>query len=232
MRKIFFVITMLFIFNLGVKANTCDTKEVSRLIELANRVRINYDVGKIWVENFAAHESVMDKVEVDNFYLTIYNLTEDLFVIITNNKNDDETVVIYEDLKDGKYSLDTRDNLFEITEYTFRVYAKNDPCKMRELRTIKYTKPITNQLYFFETCQKNLDVPVCQQYITKKLNINFSELDEYIENYKKNNIGVVTTKKVNNEKSFIDKYKYYILGLGVVVFGSLTFFVIKKRRNL
>lgn len=226
MRKIFLVVTMLFIFNLGAKANTCDSKEVKRLTELANRVKVNYEYEKTNLPDYNGLKVYDEKLNI-----SIYNVVEDIYIIMTNNVNDEEEVILNSDTDEGKYTLVSRD-FYNIVEYNINIYARKDACKSRKLKTIKFIKPKRNQNFLHEACKGNENIPVCNEFITKNPVVDTLGLSEYIENYKKGKITSTTTKSNNKSDFNIKDYQnYIIIGSLVVVGGAVALIIIKKKRG-
>lgn len=238
MKKIILIICI--ILNLSLldvdAASTCDATEISRLNGIASKVKVNYEIEMKTVENenykIDGGEPTM---EVPNVILDIYNMTDDIFIIVSNNLNNTTKTIVYSDTDNGKYKLDTYDNFNRIANYTFDIYAKSEPCKPRKLNSITYTKPIENPLYSFDACQDNLDVPLCAQFVTEvDSNRDLSKLDEEISNYRKNMNSTTTTKKSDTQSGamdFVKENKYYIIGGSLLVLGIITGLIIWKKRR-
>lgn len=240
MKKIILIICI--ILNLSLldvdAASTCDATEISRLNGIASKVKVNYEIEMKTVENenykIDGGEPTM---EVPNVILDIYNMTDDIFIIVSNNLNNTTKTIVYSDTDNGKYKLDTYDNFNGIAVYTFDIYAKSEPCKPRKLNSITYTKPIENPLYRMDICQNNLDVPLCAQFVTEvDASRDLTKLEEEISNYKNTLNNKVTTNKNNPSDNdtldFVKENKYYIIS-SVLIVGALVggLIVWKKRSN-
>ncbi len=239
MRKIILILSMFLSLSI-LKVNaatTCDATEISRLNSIASKVKINYEIEKKIVENENYKiDGGQPTMEVPNVLLDIYNVTDDIFIMVSNNLNSNKKTILYSDTTDGKYALDTYDNFNGIAVYTFDIYAKSEPCKPRKLKSITYTKPIENPLYRMEICQNNLDVPMCSQFVTEiDENRDLTKIEEEINNYRNNINSTVTTNKNNNKDNnavlFIKDNKYYIAGGTLIVVGIVAGLIIWKKRR-
>ena len=236
MRKIILVLSLIFTFHqTHVFADTCDTETMKKLMKNANNIKINYEVEEKTVENEDYELSGTDpNYTVSNILLDVYNLTDDIFIIVTNDKNATKKVIVYADGNNGVYKLDTYDNFGYIVNYTFNIYAKNDLCKGEKLRTIEFKKPVTNPYYYLEVCKQNLDVPLCAQFVTEIPKYD-STFKDYIRKYRETNTeNISTTIKTSKNDSFFDNIKeykvYFIIGF-VSIFIVISLFILKKRND-
>lgn len=242
MKKILLILSFILTFSLtNVSASTCDSATMKKLKDKANNIKVSYEVETKTVEN---ENYVIDggnkTMEVPNIIIDLYNITDDVFVIISNDIDNTKKTIVYSDTDSGKYKLDTWDNFNALGTYTFDVYAKNEPCKPSKLKTITFAKPIENPLYLNSLCKENLDVPFCTQFITKPIGISRSDLKEKIEEYRKTSTNKVTSKKDDNTNNddknkvteFVKDNKYYFIGAAsLIIVIIVTVALIKKRRN-
>ncbi len=239
MKKILLIFIFILCINFNnVYADTCDNSRVKKLTEIASNVKVSYEVETKTVEN--ANYSVdggNKTVSVNNIIIDIYNITDDIFIIISNNANSDKKTITYADTENGKYKLDTYSVANLVVTYTLDIYAKNEPCKPRKLKTITYVKPVENVLHYTDECKENLDIPFCAQFVTEKITgVNVFDMKSEVDNYRKTSTNKTTTNKedniINNDVTkFITNNKYYFIGGGTLIIGIITVVVIKKRRN-
>lgn len=240
MKKILLVFSFILMISFNnVWAATCDNTEMKKLNAVASNIKVSYEVETKTVDNLNYKYGGGDPtIEISNIIINLYNITDDIFIIASNNVNSNTKTIVYSDTQNGKYNLDTFENISAITTYTFNVYAKNEPCKPRKLKSIEFVKPIENPYYFDENCKNNLDIPFCAQFVTDTFkDINGLDIKSEIEKYRKTNTSKITTKNTdinqnNKVADFISSNKYYLIGGVVLVSGIvITIIVVKKRRN-
>ena len=240
MKKILLVFSFILMISFNnVWAATCDNTEMKKLNAVASNIKISYEVETKTVENENYKiDGGSPTMEVPNIIIDIYNITDDIFIIASNNINSSKKTIVYADTDNGKYKLDTFDNFNALGTYTFDIYAKNEPCKPRKLKSIEFVKPIENPFYRTEECKNNLDIPFCTQFVTEiNQNVDIFNIKEEIANYRKSSTNKVTTKTDgttgNNEViEFVKDNKYYLIGSIILISGVvITVVVIKKRRN-
>lgn len=240
MKKILLVFSFILMISFNnVWAATCDNTEMKKLNAVASNIKVSYEVETKTVENENYKiDGGSPTMEVPNIIIDIYNITDDIFIIASNNINSSKKTIVYADTDNGKYKLDTFDNFNALGTYTFDIYAKNEPCKPRKLKSIEFVKPIENPFYRTEECKNNLDIPFCTQFVTEiNQNVDIFNIKEEIANYRKSSTNKVTTKTDgttgNNEViEFVKDNKYYLIGSIILISGVvITVVVIKKRRN-
>ena len=240
MKKILLVFSFILMISFNnVLAATCDNTEMKKLNKVASNIKVSYELETKTVEN--ANYKVdggNPTMEVSNIIIDIYNMTDDIFIIASNNINNNSKTIIYSDTDNGKYKLDTYDNFNALGTYTFNIYAKNDPCFPQKINTIEFAKPIENPYYHTKECKENLDIPFCAQFVTVlNQNIDIFNMEKEIENYRKTSTKKITTKKEepisdNKIMKFITEKKYYFIGSGVLILGIIiSVRIVKKRRN-
>lgn len=240
MKKILLVFSFILMISFNnVLAATCDNTEMKKLNAVASNIKVSYEVETKTVENENYKiDGGSPTMEVPNIIIDIYNITDDIFIIASNNINSSKKTIVYADTDNGKYKLDTFDNFNALGTYTFDIYAKNEPCKPRKLKSVEFVKPIENPFYRTEECKNNLDIPFCTQFVTEiNQNVDIFNIKEEIANYRKSSTNKVTTKTdgttgKNKVIEFAKDNKYYLIGSIVLISGIvITVVVIKKRRN-
>lgn len=225
----YILIIILSLFSLNVSADKCDSKTKSDLLKEANQIKVDYD-------------EIEKTEEVDDGYnkytavdrsldISLYNLTNNFSLEISNDYDDKVIYVESNDIKDGKYTFNDK-NMYHVVKYKISVYS-NTSCDRYLIKNISYTKPMYNSNYNYKICEENSSVPYCQKYITNKKYIFSSGigLDKVIEDYKNNNNQI--PDEIEKE-SFFKKYLVYIIVGGVVVASGIciAIFIKKKRSEL
>lgn len=225
---------VLFMFSLftylGVYADTCDSETKSSLLKEANAIKIDYEEKSEVVhvnengEEFDAEKSWLE--------VSLYNVTNNFSLQISNDYNSDKLTVINSMIKDGKYTFKDY-NYNRIIKYKIEVYNNND-CDMYLVKTINYTKPMLNPNYYYQVCEENPGVNICKKFITNsKLIYNMGiGLDEAIKENKGNKSDVDDNGN-ETKKNFWQKYYVYIISCGcvLVIAGVGTWIYINKKRS-
>jgi len=214
------------LFSMNVYADKCDSKTKSDLLKEANLIKVDYDENEKTEEvddgynKYTAVDRTLD--------ISLYNLTNNFSLEISNDVNDD---VIYAEsnvFKEGKYTFN--EDAYNIIKYKIKVYS-NTSCDRYLIKTINYTKPMYNPNYNYAICVDNSNVPYCQKYIVNKKYIFDAGkgLDEAIDNYNKNG-GIISDDE--NKESFLKKYYIYIIiGSVLITGGVITIVIVNKKRS-
>lgn len=224
------LLILLSLISINVYADKCDSKTKSDLLKSANEIKVDYDE---YEKTEEVEEDGEKFTSVDRYLnISIYNLSNEFTLQISNNLNDEMMFVDSSEFKDGKYTFKNETN-YKIIKYKIEVYS-NVSCDKYLVKTINYTKPMFNPNYYYEVCQSNTDVPYCSKYITnekyiKKYGIG---LEEVVDNYRN---GLSFSDDEEEEKSFWEKYYLYIIIGGIVgvgIIAGVVVFINKKRSEL
>lgn len=101
------------------------------------------------------------------FEISVYNVTDDIYVTVTNDINDENLIISNEITTNNSYSFTVYD-IESIINYEFHVGALKYGCT-DELRKISYVKPRYNRLSELDICKKDelADYNYCQTWVTK-----------------------------------------------------------------
>lgn len=213
--------------SVNVYAATCSGADLQKVSKAANGIKTNYNINEGKVKENS------DKYEVDpSIEFSIYNITSDVFLKITNDFNQDETIVTYSKTNNGKYSFST-DEMFKKRTYYIEVFSNLDSCKADSIKSITLKKPYYNPNSAYAICIDNPDVPMCQTYITEDTGVSEQYIDAKVKEYLSKN-GMTTTKKgdVTDDGNFFTKnWKILAIGGGVVVLLIGGYIIISKKRS-
>lgn len=210
MRRMFryfiFSLFIFFAFNFSIRAESCDTKDIVRLKDLAKNVDVTYEY-----LNFA--ENPEDGVESEKYTIIISGITDYLYI-----EDDYDKVYTIEEAKDGIIKFET----FNVN-FVFKIYSED--CD-RILRTINLNLPTYNSYSDSEECEKlksyNLDVcdPLYNGPITAEIFNN--AVNQYLEEDKSSSEQVFNFVKQN----------YIWILFGILLTGIfIVFLVIRHRRR-
>lgn len=236
MKKIASILfAMIFCISNVKAASLCSYKETTELNKIASNVKATYEL----LEKTIHFEDKDATKEI--FNISIFNITENVYVIVKNNYNNMEKTYTYADSKEGIVEFDW-ENSDKVTNFTIEVYSTSKTsCPHEKLKTTYLITPRFNEYSNREVCNENPDFYLCQKYV------NFKEVDEtkflsQLENYKKGSITDSDEKLDEPELTMFDKifnfinnYKLYILGgIAIIITASLIIYKIrtKKQRDL
>lgn len=249
MKKIWIVVLAIVSFftsSLMVKA-ACSATETSKLNQLAVNVKASYEEAEgildkdSYVPPDGLTEEELKEYEEKYLYFKIYiaNLTEDLYVVVTNDVNKEKNTYTYQDSKDGVITINWED-IWDITNFTITVYSSDKTgCPDTKLTTLYLTTPRYNRYYDYMACSENGDFYLCYKYLTIK-NVDEDEFFRLLEQYQKGKInkdGENIVEEPAKEKGFVqfikDNKVIVIIATIVVVAigGTITVILVKKQRS-
>lgn len=241
--------TLLFSLAVGrVNAASCSYEEQAKLnsevaniktnFEIKQRImdRSEYDIPDVLIGTPEADEYVATQ---DYFQVNILNLTENVYIEITNNVDSTKDTYQYSNATDGNVSF-TREDIGTLITYTIKVYASaNTGCEGSLLKTLYVSLPRYNSFSTYSICENMPDHDMCQKYVNFE-EMSFSdfetEMKEEVEKIQKEE----AKKNEHDAKwyvqvlSFVKEHKvaFIIGGAGVLVAsGTVAFVIIKRRRR-
>ena len=220
-------------------ASKCNDEELAKINDEASKVKVSYDILTKQIPNPNDPNDAGEKdetIDVDYIKVSVINLTDNLYIKITNS-NDNTTKVFYgKDASDGVISYDI-DDTSAIANLNYVVYTTmNTSCADEQIIENVRTLPKYNDYYGTGACNLNPDAPECQKYITTDItpedmeNFNEKESDKVIKDINKKE----EEKNKKNKKNIFEKNKKGIIigGSIIIVMGVVTTaVVIKKRRS-
>lgn len=228
MKKMLTLLLMLGIGVMPVKA-VCNYTDKAAANKKAANVKLDYEV----VEDTKEYDDGTISIN-EYFKMTILNVTEDLYVTVTNDVTNTTNTYRYSDAKDGVITFNW-DNNEVVTNFTMKVYGSDEsPCKDEELRTIRKQTPRYNDFANRAICEDMKDFYLCEKYTTVE-NIDESMFINKVEDYAEGKIddnGESTEeKKDKNLLYYLNEYKWYIMGgLLVIAVGSGIAIVIRNKK--
>ena len=223
-------------------ASKCTDEEIAKINEEAAKVKVSYDILTKQVPNTNDPNDAGEKEEtVDKDYIkvSIINLTDNLYIKITNSKDGSIKTLYGTDAKDGVTSYEI-DDTSAIANLDYVVYTTlNTSCANEEIVKNQITLPKENEYYGTGACNLNPDAPECQKYTTKEItpedieNFTNSETEKIQEKISKED-EERKKEEENKNKNIFEKNKteFIIGGSIIIVIGVVTTaVVIKKRRS-
>lgn len=225
-------------------SGTCSTSEVSEINKLFSKVRASYEIKeeKVKVDSYLVGEEPIGNGEqayssLEYFKINITNITEKLYVIVTDDYNNESK--IYNSTEDGIVSFDWR-NIDKVVNFKITVLTSNKTsCPNEKVgSTIVVRTPRYNSYSNEAVCGQYPDFDLCQRYVTFN-DISIEEYNKRLEEYEETKYGNIVDQEENlgtweRIKKFIIDNKYYFIGGGVgiiIIAGVAVVVVVKKRRS-
>ena len=240
--------------------SACSSSELATLNNAANNVTVSYEDEKIVVgqgyDIDGDYEG--DTAPLVDLYGTVFNvsfanITDDIYLRITNDTNDTELTFTKENMDAGEAVFQTEYG-DELTTYTVEVLASNYDCADEVIRKFNLTVPIYNQFSEMEACNTYPNFYYCQEYIDTEP-ITYSEFLEELRVYRDSatdedtveNTNVINVDNDDNndeeeqpsedEKSpfinFVENNRVTLIvgGCAIVVVGVIAGIVIVKKKR-
>lgn len=248
MKKFKDLLFALFLFVIGIPVVVaeCTAEESNKLNSLAANVKANYEViqkevsideGFNYPDGLTEEEMNNYKAYRDYFRIYISNITEDLYVTVTNKNTNETTTYTYKDAVDGVISFEQK-VLIEITNYTIVVYSSDETnCPNSKLYTLYVTTPLYNNFSESNLCDGIEDFYLCHEYLS--VNTSFENFEELTSKYREGKIDdsgeeIIQQEETKGFINFIKEHKGIVITVSVVIViigGLVTVIIVKKQRS-
>lgn len=224
----------------------CDATETNKLSSLANNVKVSQEIIQKEFElgvgdnppDGLTEEEIKDyKMKVDYFKIYISNITEEIYVVVTNNNTKQTKTFNYKDTQNGTAFFEEEVGS-EIVNYTIEVHASGKTnCNSKKLRTFYLTTPMYNIFSESSLCEGIKEFYLCHEYLSVKTTFDkFEELTNQYRDGKLKADGSIKDddKKDNGIIGFIKEHKGTVIvaTLAVITIGGLvTVIIVKKQRS-
>ena len=255
-----FWISVMFITTVDA-ARTCSTSEQAEINSLVSNMRGTYQemeepldpndyltpdkedglepdtsIDEPTDENFDDEEIIST---LSYFDISITNMSDKVYIIVSNNYDEEQKTYNYSDAKDGIISFSWY-NIDAVTTFTVEIYTSNNTGCPNELqRTITIRTPRYNDYYETAVCKENPNFNLCQKFVTFDY-VNGAEFRSKLDAYLKTEDNNIDTSQENEENTlkkitnFVIENKYYFIGGGVailVITGVVVAVIVKKQRS-
>ena len=181
-----FLLLLSFCMTLNVYAEdgTCTYKEKAELNKQAGSVEVSYDIEK-------------NADGSSKFKISVYNITKDLYVTVTNDYDDTRLTIIPALTTNGSYTFEINDST-NIIKYSFVVSSFISGCS-GDLKKINLVKPKRNKYHDYNECKftDTEKYTYCEEWITKDITLSESQVLKKIEEQRSYNKKITTTKCAN-----------------------------------
>lgn len=246
--KVFLLATLLFFLSTNVYA-VCDVTETNTLNSLATNIKISYEVVQVEVpidEGFNPPDGLTEEEDQnyvayrDYFRFYISNVTEELYIVVTNKSTNEKKTYTYADVVDGVITFDEAVGL-AIVNYTIEVYSSSATnCPDTLLYTWYETTPMYNSYSENAACDGIEDFYLCHEYLSVSSDISYNDFINLTDEYRAGHINADGEEIVTPEEpddgflNFISDHLVVVIIVAVVIVaagGLITFVVIKKQRS-
>ncbi|MCH5166600.1 MAG: hypothetical protein J1F35_01785 [Erysipelotrichales bacterium] len=168
----------------------CNTKELQEIVNSAAKISATYSAQEKTIP--APEEIATDpNMEQDEFIyryleLLIKGITDDIYIEITNNYNNDKKVIKPEEAnKNGEYRYEAP-TMDVLVTYTVSVYANKYDCAGEVVRKVVFDTRIYNSFKNMLACVMYPNYEKCTTFVTEQLSYDefFNGLDNYIDKHK------------------------------------------------
>lgn len=234
-----------FIGIMSVNAATCGYEEKAKLNSESANVKANYEIKQRILDKseYTPPDSIIGTDEeetyvatVDYIQVNILNLTENMYVEVTNDYDKNKVTYNYSDAQDGNITFNWED-IDSLVTYTIKVYASsNTGCADTVLKTLYLPLPRYNEYSSYDRCTLIPDYYLCQRYVNFDP-VDFGDFtqktDEQIEK-----LDETGTSDEPNQKwyqkvgDFVAKHKVAFISGGIVLIvaaGTTAVIVIRRR---
>ena len=196
-------ILLLLLIPISVKA-TCTNEELSRYKQLASNVNSYYEYD-------------------NNFNVTVYNISNDIKVI---NTNDNSTYTNSNGIGEIKIN-----NISPGTSLTLGIYPNNGECSDYRIRTIYVNLPYSNKYYQEEVCINNSN-PLCSKWANTNNYTKEQFINEVTKNKKEEIIEPESEPEVKSFSflEFLGDFYIPILLL-IIISGSIGIYFLNKKQK-
>lgn len=234
-RKFLLFLALLLSFSLSAKASTCSDERIIELSSQANNVNVSY----VQYDNISeAYTNPLDDTEGDtnivpSFYITIYNLTDQLKAYVkrdgtkkmvevtSKNKTEDGTIYVDAGPADS------------VKNFTVIIASNNSNCLNETLKTATVTTPMYNRFFEYDLCEKNPDFNMCQQFsFTDYSQVRDKVFKDKVEEYQEQKKKEEESKKIfNRVLGFISKYAWVFIAIIIIIAAGVIYFIIKRKKS-
>lgn len=243
-QVVFLLVMMVFIPGYVKAESSCNYSEQAELNKIVADVKATYEpvstyVGKGLDVDKADEEGNIPEIDVYArvFHISLLNVTDDVYVKVTNNYDDTVLTLRKSDAKEDGIVTFQAVGMDSLITYTFEVYANKYACLGELFRKFYLTTPIYNRLSETLSCKDYPNYYYCQEYLNSEP-ISYDAFFEGLDKYKESlNNKKAEEKKKNVLEIVQDFYKKnkiainIVLSIGVIVGGTTIVIVIKKRRS-
>ncbi len=231
MKKVLIILLLVFSLLINDVNAECDDKTRLEINTAASNVSANLEMVKKVIDlEGNLHPEIDEELAFVTgsgytrtmfTYINIDNINDKIYLNITSEDDDIDQIIDINNSLDGKWQYQVPD-IYEIRNYTIKVYSNVDGCKDEEVRTLNIKSPMYNLYSESRLCENN-DAYYCQEYITTPIDMDVIELMLQKEEETKNK----EQKNVQNNSNFKNIWFYFGTGIIIILILGIIFVVVK-----
>lgn len=238
--KLNLILITFFSFIITSKAVSCSYEEQAKLNNEAANVKVNYEIKERILDKseYSPPDGAEDDYVAKSDYMqvNILNLTENMYVEVSNNYNDDVKIYNYADTDNGNISFDWY-TIGSVVKYTVKVFSSsNTSCEGNNLKTLHITLPRYNDYSTYDICSSVPEYYLCERYVT------YDEVS-YDKFFTRVNKEVEKQRKIEEEENkkwyikvldYVKEHKTAFIAGGIILVvaaGSTAVIIVRKRRR-
>lgn len=200
MKKIILFVFAFLVFSINKYNLAADCEDIMNEAKEVDKIMLN-----------------INNSEVTKIQTMITNLTNNLYVVVLNDYDNNSITYHYSDVVDGVLNIDT----FTINKninYVVKIYSEDKTCGDSSLKTINYTTPKYNEYSTYIKCQETeTEIELCSAFYDVK-DMTYEEFVKKVDN---------EIEKIENESHFLMKYikKYYLFVLIPIILIVAIYFI-------
>ncbi len=245
LQKLFLLAIILLTPNSVKAISSCSYSEQAELNDIVANVKATYEVVEIYAGKLVDIDGVTDSEDglvdyyVKGFDISILNITDDIYVKVSNDLDNNVITYRYKDTENGSMKFRTED-VYNLKTYTIEVYSDKYSCAGELFRKFTLTTPIYNFFSEWPECNGVTDFYYCQEFLSSS-NISINEFKDKIKEYKKNEETEIEKNHQDNNKNFFEKLQAFyqdnkiiinsIIIIIIVAGVATTVILIKKKRS-
>lgn len=204
--QLILLITLSLVGIIGVSAEeadgTCDYAKQNELNKIASNIKVSYEVSP----------------EPDLYFtVNIFNLTEDVYIVVSDDNTRARTEYNYTEENKGNISIRS-DEIYKKVEFTIEVFPRYVSCANNNLRNITISTPRFNPYYSSYLCDDIKEYSLCQKW--SDFEISFEDFKKRIDEYK---ISLTKEEEKTQDEadvSLMDKLVDFVLDNYILIMAS------------
>lgn len=226
--------------NVANAASLCSVEDQASLNKVAGSVKAVYEevTEEMAPNTYVTTDETGEGPFYYNYFKIIFtNITDEIYVKITNDYNKEVKFIRYQDTDAGMYYIDWY-KLDKVVKFTYEVYSSNETdCQGEKYFTGYLVTPKFNKFSEMLICDGINDYLPCQKYTTVNFTYEeqYNKIAEYIEEKE-------TEKEEENKKwyekigDFVKEHKVaFIAGGSIIVIAGVAVVMVnikRKRENV
>ena len=224
-------------------ASKCSYDEQAKLNNLVGNIKVSYEEVEAKIDESLVGGYYGSEEEAVYYYfkVQVYNMTEDVYLKITNDVSNEVKYLNYDESQSGVVEFDWYD-LDKVVNFKINVYSSNKTsCPNEQYRIIDLTLPRYNSYSKSVRCEDAESFYLCQRYITDEEEIDENTFYEKLTAFENKTKQEEEIKKAEENRNIFEKLSDFIEEnkITVIVISTIivltgvvtTVMVIKKRRS-